>query len=272
MENEDHPLQPQKDNLDYKTPIKKSSFNISLIAAVIVAVGISSFFAGLYISDINSNHVTKEDLDDAIARLELKMLKEQLPKEQPRQPVNISADDDPVRGNQDAPITIIEFSDFQCPFCARFHIQTLPLLLEEYIETGKAKLVYRDFPIQSIHPNAMPAAVASECADDQGKYWEFHDKLFETQSQWNKVDTVDAISIFSKYALEIGLELEQFNECLSSGKYVNEVRKDLDDGRNYGVTGTPGFFVGNEELGFVELKGAQPFESFKKVIDSQLNK
>ena len=270
MENED-PLQPQKDNFDNKTPVKKSNFN-GLVIGLIAAIGIAAFFAGIYISDINSDYVTKEDLDDAIARLELKLLQDQLPKEQPRPPVNISEDDDPVRGNQDAPITIIEFSDFQCPFCARFHVQTLPLLLEEYIETGKAKLVYRDFPIQSIHPNAMAAAVAAECADDQGKYWEFHDRLFEAQNQWDKADTVEAISIFSKYAFDIGLELEQFNECLSGGKYVNEVRKDLEDGRNYGVTGTPGFFVGNEKLGFVELKGAQPFESFKKVIDSQLSR
>ncbi len=83
--------------------------------------------------------------------------------------MKISADNDPIIGDPNAPITIIEFSDFQCPFCARFHTQTLPLILEEYIEQGKVKLVFRDFPIQSIHPNAVPASVAAECANDQGK-------------------------------------------------------------------------------------------------------
>ena len=247
---------------------KKSN---GLIIAVIISVGVAAFFAGAYTSNLNSEQITQEDLDEAVARLELKMLQNQLPTAQPQEPVKISADDDPVRGDKDAPITIIEFSDFQCPFCARFHVQTLPLLLENYIDTGKVKLVYRDFPIQNIHPNAMPAAAAAECAHEQEKFWEFHDKLFENQNQWNSLEAADAISVFSQYAFEIELNQEQFDSCLTSGKYVNEIRKDLDDGREYGVTGTPGFFIGSEDLGFVELKGAQPFENFKKIIDVQLN-
>ena len=115
-------------------------------------------------------------------------MQNQLPTKQPAAPVKISADNDPVIGNSDAPITIIEFSDFQCPFCARFHTQTLPLLLEEYIEQGKVKLVFRDFPIQSIHPNALPASVAAECANEQGKFREMHDMLFEKQNEWNKLE------------------------------------------------------------------------------------
>ena len=148
--------------------------------------------------------------------------------------------------------------------------QTLPLILEEYIEQGKVKLVFRDFPIQSIHPNALPASVAAECANEQGKFREMHDMLFDNQNQWNKQETVDALSLFSSYAIEIQLDQEIFDSCLTSGKYIEEIRKDLDDGRDYGVSGTPGFFVGNEMIGFVELKGAQPFDSFKKIIDAQL--
>ncbi|MCV0398606.1 MAG: DsbA family protein [Nitrosarchaeum sp.] len=250
--------------------VKKSSFN-GLIIGLIAAVGVAAFFAGSYVSDLDSNQITQKDLSDAMAKLELKMLQNQLPSSQQKQPAKISADDDPVRGNDDAPITIIEFSDFQCPFCARFHIQTLPLLLENYIDAGKAKLVYRDFPIQGIHPNAIPAAAAAECADEQGKYWEYHDKLFENQNQWNQLETPDAVAVFGQYAKEIELNQEQFDVCLNTGKYIDEIRKDLDDGREYGVSGTPGFFIGNEELGFVELKGAQPFENFQKVLDLQLN-
>ena len=152
-------------------------------------VGVAAFFAGSYTSNLNSNQISQEDLEEAIAKLELKILQNQLPTEQPKPPVKISADNDPIIGNLDAPITIIEFSDFQCPFCARFHIQTLPLLLEEYIEPGKVKLVFRDFPIQSIHPNALPASIAAECANEQGKFKEMHDALFENQNEWNKQET-----------------------------------------------------------------------------------
>ena len=249
--------------------VKKSTFNV-LVISLIVIVGIAAFFAGSHVSNLNSNQISDQDLDDAIAKLELKILQSQLPTKQPTSQVKISVDNDPIIGNPDAPITIIEFSDFQCPFCARFHIQTLPLILEQYIEQGKVKLVFRDFPIQSIHPNALPAAVAAECANEQGKFREMHDMLFDNQNQWNKQETTDALSLFSSYAIEIQLEQETFDSCITSGKYIEEIRKDLDDGRDYGVSGTPGFFVGNERIGFVELKGAQPFDSFKKIIDAQL--
>jgi len=253
-----------------KISVKKSTFQ-GLIIGIIIAVGIAAFFAGSYTSNLNSNQISEEDLQDAIAKLELKVLQNQLPTSQPNLPIKISADNDPMIGDPDAPITIIEFTDFQCPFCARFHTQTLPLILEEYIEQGKVKLVVRDFPIQSIHPNAVPASVASECANEQGKAKEMHDMLFYNQNEWGRQETADALSLFSQYAAEIQLEQETFDSCLINGKYIDEIKKDLDDGREYGVTGTPGFFVGNDQIGYVELKGAQPFDSFKKVIDAQLD-
>jgi len=257
-------------NNNEKISIKKSTFN-GLLIGIIILVGVTAFFAGSYTSNLNSNQISVEDLDEAIAKLELKLLQNQLPTKQAAELVKISIDDDPIIGNPDAPITIVEFSDFQCPFCARFHTQTLPSILEEYIEQGKVKLVFRDFPIQSIHPNALPASVAAECANDQNKFREMHDMLFEKQNEWNKLETTEALSLFSQYASEIQLDQEILDSCLTSGKHIPEIKKDLDDGREYGVTGTPGFFVGNDQIGFVELKGAQPFESFKKVIDAQLN-
>ena len=257
---------------DYKKNdkvIKKSTFN-SLIIAIIIVTGIAAFFAGTFVSNLNTEQVSQKELENAIAELELKILEKQLPTNQPNIPLEISADDDPIIGNPDAPITIIEFSDFQCPFCARFHIQTLPTIMEEYIEKGTVKLVFRDFPIQSIHPNAVPASVAAECANEQGKFKQMHDILFEKQNEWSNLETVYAIELFNQYSEQINLEQEQFSSCLSTAKYVKEIQNDLNDGRTYGVTGTPGFFIGNQEMGFVELKGAQPFESFKKVIDRQL--
>jgi len=253
-----------------KISVKKSTFR-GLIIGLIIAVGVAAFLAGSYTTNLNSDQISEGDLQDAIAKLELKVLQNQLPTSQPKIPMKISADDDPVIGNPDAPITIIEFTDFQCPFCARFHTQTLPLIFEEYIEQGKVKLVVRDFPIQSIHPNAFPAAFASECANEQGKVKEMHDMLFYNQNQWSKQKTADALSLFSQYATEIQLDQEIFDSCIINGKYIDEIQNDLNDGREYGVSGTPGFFIGNDQLGYVELKGAQPFDSFKKVIDAQLD-
>lgn len=274
MSSEDFELNQHDDselnqNNNGKISIKKSTFN-GLIIGLIVVVGVAVFFAGSYASNLGTNPISEDDLEEAMAKLELKILQNQLPTEQPKLPVKISVDNDPIIGNPDAPITIIEFSDFQCPFCARFYTQTLPLIHEEYIEPGKVKLVFRDFPIQSIHPNALPASVASECANEQGKFKEMHDILFENQNEWNRQETVDALSLFSQYAEEMQLEQEVFDSCLTNGKYIEEIRKDLEDGQKYGISGTPGFFVGNDEIGYVKMEGAQPFESFKKVIDSQL--
>lgn len=254
---------------DYAVKPAKSTGR-GLIVALIIAVGIAGFFAGMYFSNSNTDIISKSEFENAISRIEAKIDNMDASPNIP-EPVKISLDDDPIRGDKDAPITILEFSDFQCPFCARFHIQTLPMLLETYIDTGKVNLVYRDFPIQSSHPNALPAAVAAECADDQDKYWQYHDMLFENQRSWSGLEITQAVSMFKQYANELGLEQESFDNCLDTGKHLDEVRKDLDDGRAYEVTGTPGFFIGNEEIGFVKLNGAQPFEAFQQVIESQLS-
>jgi len=152
---------------------KSSSKGITI--GIMIAIGVTAFFAGMYVTNANSNYISQEELDESISKLELKILQDRLDKNQPMVPVKISSDNDPVIGSQDAAITIIEFSDFQCPFCARFHIQTLPIIMDEYINEGKVKLVFRDFPIQSIHPNAVPASVAAECANEQEKFKEMHD-------------------------------------------------------------------------------------------------
>ena len=261
--------EPKQNNTSVKISIKKSTFNALVISVIAVSL-IAVFFAGSYIS-LKSEDITKSELNEAIAKLESKVLKNQQVKQPNVQPISVSIDDDPIRGDQNASVTIVEFSDFQCPFCARFHIQTLPLILEQYVKTGKVKLVYRDFPIQNIHPNAISAAVASECAHEQGKYWEYHDTLFENQQVWNNAETTSAITIFKEFATELELNQEQFYSCLDSGKYTDEISNDLKDGRTYGITGSPGFFIGNEEIGFVKINGAQPFVAFKSIIDSPLN-
>ncbi|TSC73997.1 MAG: DSBA oxidoreductase [Parcubacteria group bacterium Gr01-1014_44] len=180
--------------------------------------------------------------------------------------VEVSADDDPFLGEKKAPVTIIEFSDFQCPFCRSFWKDTLPLIKSTYIDTGKVKFVYRDFPL-SFHSGARPAAEAAECAEDQGKYWQMHDKIFNEQDkqgqgtvQFTKEDVV-------KWASQIGLDMGKFNSCLDSGKYRAEVDKDMADGTAAGVSGTPAFFI-NGRL----VVGAQPFSAFQEAIEAELKK
>jgi protein-disulfide isomerase len=172
-------------------------------------------------------------------------------------------DDDPVKGLDDAPIVIIEFSDFQCPFCGRFYSQTLPQIKKEFIDTGKAQFVYRDFPISSIHSQAKPAALAAECANEQGKFWEYHNKIFENQSNLSEEN-------LKKWAKEIGLNMTTFKSCFDSKKYDSEVNKDFSDGQNAGVSGTPTFFIGKRNEEPQKIVGAQGFNVFKQAIDSLL--
>ncbi len=171
---------------------------------------------------------------------------------------DVSADDDPVKGDPKAPVTIIEFSDFQCPYCARFFEETLPQIDEQYIKTGKVKLVYRDFPL-SFHPNAHPAAQAAECADEQGKFWQYHDKIFANQASLSAAN-------LKQWAKDLALDTTKFNSCLDSGKYKSEVDKDLSEGSAAGVSGTPAFFIDGELI-----VGAQPFSVFQQAIEAALN-
>jgi len=172
--------------------------------------------------------------------------------------IKASVDDDPSQGSKDASVTIIEFSDFECPYCARFYSQTMPQIRMNYIDTDKVKFVYRDFPLD-FHQYAKKAAEAAECADEQGKFWEFHDKLYENQ---NALDNES----LKQYAKDMGLKTDQFNTCLDSGKMTQEVLKDLEDGSSYGVTGTPTLFING-----IKVVGAQPYEVFQKIIDQELN-
>lgn len=176
----------------------------------------------------------------------------------PSKPTKINftiKDSDHLRGNKKAPITIVEYSDFQCPYCAKFH-ETLNKVMKNY--DGKVKWVYRHFPLTKLHPHAVAAAQASECASEQGKFWEYADELYANQASINK-------DYLKKAAEDIGLNTNKFNTCIDSGKYKDKVQADLKAGENYGVSGTPGSFLNGEELG-----GAAPYEKLKAKIDNLL--
>jgi protein-disulfide isomerase len=167
----------------------------------------------------------------------------------------ISTEGYPSLGPEDAPITIVEFSDFQCPFCKRFHADTYQALLDAY--PGQIRFVYRNLPLTSIHPDAMSAAVASLCANEQNGYWDYHDKLLSNETLGKEA--------YLQYASELNLNAEEFSACLDSGKFDEFITKDMDFALNLGVSSTPTFFING-----LAIVGAQPISAFQNVIDKEL--
>ncbi len=250
--------------------IKKSTYN-NMIKVLVLAIGISTFMGGYSIGTMDSS--------DSLSTEEMKEIISEINKNAVPTPaqggaaapsiIDVTFAGNPMMGDPDAPITIIEFSDFQCPFCSRFHEQTLPAIMENYIDTGKVNFVYRDLPL-GFHPNANPASIAAECANEQGKFWEYHDVLFDKQSQWQSLAADDFTTNAKQFATDLGLESASFESCLSSSETASKVSQDTKDAASYGATGTPTFFIGNEKNGFVKIVGAQPFAAFEAEINSQL--
>lgn len=165
---------------------------------------------------------------------------------------DISLDDDPSMGPEDAPIVIVEFSDFRCPYCRRFHEETFPALWEAYPD--QILFVYRDFPVVG----GVEAAQASECADEQDAFWDYHDLLFSGRLELGT-------SAYLSYAEELDLDMEEFNACMDEGRYAEEVEADARYAAGLGANGTPTFFING-----IPLIGAQPLAQFQQIIDSEL--
>ena len=178
----------------------------------------------------------------------------------PSGPVDVPIeDDDIVVGDPNAPITMVEFTDFQCPYCYRHATQTLPQLMSTYVETGQVRYVFKDFPLTMTHPQALAAAEAAHCANEQGAYLTMHETLFARQQEWSGQSDVD--TIFTSYAEQMGLDSEAFAECLSSDRYYDMIGNDMQVGTQLGVNGTPAFFING-----VFVSGSQPYTVFDQVI------
>jgi protein-disulfide isomerase len=177
--------------------------------------------------------------------------------------------DAPFRGQKNAKLTLVEFSDYQCPFCARHVVQTLPQIVNDYVNTGKLKYFRRDFPLESIHPVAAKAAEAAHCAGEQGKYWEMHDRLVANVRSLNA-------KTMPEHAQALGLDGARFQQCYDSGKYAARVRSDMSEGMKAGVSGTPMFFLGLTTDNLASWKatkslmGAVPYSEFKEALDGLL--
>lgn len=167
----------------------------------------------------------------------------------------VASEEFPSIGPANAPITIVEFSDYQCPYCRRWHEQVYEQLLNAY--PGKIRMVYRHLPLTSIHPDAFPAAEAAMCAGEQNAYWPFHEKLFSSDALGS--------SVYAEYANELGLDMDTFQSCISERRFQEAVQTDLDFAVNLGVRSTPTFFING-----LAIVGAQPLDIFKQVIDKEL--
>ncbi len=188
-------------------------------------------------------------------------------------PVKVSVDDDPVLGDKNAKVTLIEFSDYECPFCKRHFTDTYPQIKKDYIDAGKVKMVFRDLPL-GFHQNAPKEAEAAECARKQGGdsvYFKYHDQVFTKTTSNGTGLSLDQLPVIAK---ELGLNVNQFQQCLDSSQFKSEVDKDLADAAKVGATGTPTFFIGrstgNGEINGIRVVGAQPYSAFKIIIDEQL--
>ncbi|NUQ38133.1 MAG: thioredoxin domain-containing protein [Caldilineales bacterium] len=172
-------------------------------------------------------------------------------------------------GDPAAPVVIVEFSDYQCPFCLRHFQQTLPLIKRDYIDTGKVRYIFKDFTPTlynpSYHPQAVLAALAAECAGAQGDYWPMHNKLFDEQDRW--ADQTAAAQVLKDFAAELTLDVAAFTACLDSEQFLAEIEADLEEGIAAGVQGTPGTFING-----LFVSGAQPYEVFVQVIEAELAK
>ncbi|MBN1494507.1 DsbA family protein [Candidatus Peregrinibacteria bacterium] len=178
-------------------------------------------------------------------------------------PVDVNIEGDLILGKDDATITLIDFSDFECPFSKKFYTEIFADLKRDFIDTGKVKYIFKDYPL-NLHPNALPAAIAAECAGQQNKYWEMHNKIFDTQTVWSGLENAD--ETFKTYAGEIGLNLTKYTDCTGLQSIKDEIYSDREDGINAGARSTPTLFING-----MILRGVpQSYDQLKQYLESQL--
>jgi protein-disulfide isomerase len=255
-------------------------FLLTLVVALVLTLSAGFAPAAAF---VQGNPASKSDVDALKSDLErlktdleqvkteLRLLRQSLrgsPAHSTQQtPVKVSFPGSPILGKSDSPVTLIEFSDYQCPFCRKFFQDTFPALKAEYIDTGKIRYVFRDSPLDRIHPKARRAAEAAHCAGEQGKYWEMHDLIFQHQRALE-------VENLKEYAGWLKVDATSFDACLDEGRYSAKIQKDKDDGATAGVRGTPTFFVGrtrpDDSIEGVSIRGAQSVIVFRQEIEKLL--
>ena len=232
------------------------------IGAVIAAVSILGAFFVLGLNVSENDNPTKIKLEDN---------SEQVTKTSDSDNIALSlfsAKATTLLGSQDASITLIEFGDYQCFYCNRFFHDTEPEIVKNYVDTGKVKIIFKDFTI--IGKDSLNAAHASHCANEEGKFWEYHDVLY---NHWTGENNGWASSNnLIEFAKQIGLDEAAFSECMSDGRYNSIIDQSNSDAKTLGISGTPAFFVIGSDNAIVKIGGAQPYDVFVKIFESQLKK
>ena len=242
----------------------------TLIFLVLILLGALIFMESQYegISKEQGDAILKELIE---VRQELNQIKQKVLIPQGRakptlvKMARVSTLGNPSLGNLEAPVTIVEFTDYQCPYCQKFYSKAYKELKTQYVEAGKLRFVLRDLPLP-IHLHAKPAAISAHCAGEQNKFWEMHDALFEGEGKLNPDD-------ISLYAKSIGLDNISFQDCLTSGKFNKDIAQDVQDAKKASIKGTPSFVVGLTTDNFVNgiiIRGTRPLIAFKQEIDRLL--
>jgi protein-disulfide isomerase len=250
------------------TPQKLRLISLGVLAALVVPPGFAQSARDLQDlrKDIEELKASQKEIQKNVQIVKDILMGKPAPLEN----VFITTDGEPAVGEKTAKVTMVEFSDYQCPFCGRYFSQTLPQVMDEYVKTGKIRYVFRDFPLESIHPFAEKAGEAAHCAGEQGKYWEMHDRLYKNQQQLDPKE-------LAGHATVLDLDVAKFQKCLDSGEFTKVVKKNEEDGQKLGLKGTPGFYVGisdakDGQMHAVKfLNGALPFSAFKEALDNLLN-
>jgi protein-disulfide isomerase len=218
-------------------------------------------------SDVQTLSSNVADMKKSLDTL-YKLISSKIEENAPKPAVTaIQLGDDPVLGDRTAKVAVVEFSDYQCPFCGAFQVQTMPGLKKQYIDSGKVQFIYRDFPLD-FHPHAESAAIAAHCAGEQDAYWQMHDKLFANQRQLGN-------KLYSDLASQLNLDTKKFSACLKDAKFKGRLSDEVKYGLKIGIEGTPAFFIGRVEgdklLDVKSIVGAQPANVFANLIDSYLD-
>jgi protein-disulfide isomerase len=242
---------------------------IQTIAAVIIAVVIigGSYYSALKVNGQKNTTVgTAKDQTEEKGRPLEEVAPELIPSPLPTGPVDIDTEGDPILGSPDARLEVVEFGDFECPYCKEFASRIIPNLKTDYIDTGKVKFYFKDFPLRG-HINGKPAALAANCVARLGgdmKFYQYHDLVFANQEEWAKED--DPGDLFARFAKEISINPSQFEDCYANKETSLEMEKDISEGQKYGVNGTPIFFVNGQ----VYVGVPPTFEEMKKILDKEL--
>jgi protein-disulfide isomerase len=261
----------QDEVMKNRAPIALLAVALLAVVSPLAAQSASASDTEALKAEIQSLKAGQQQIQKDIAEIKQILQAARNPQAAPDKAVNavMNLAGEPVKGDKDARFTLIEFSEYQCPFCSRHVKNTVPQLDKEYIQTGKVKYVFRDLPLESIHKNAFKASEAAHCASEQGKFWQMHDRLFENQQALE-------VAKLTEHATAVGVDAKKFQACLDSGKYAAEIRKDMAEADRLGVSATPTTLIAVSQPNDPNVKvvkvirGAQSFAVFKAAFDELL--